>query len=85
MDFHIRGETAQLADELAERIGEPVEAAVDKALREALARQRDIEETLAAVRVIQDRVKAAYAASGEVAMTQAEWDEENYDEWGVPR
>jgi antitoxin VapB len=48
-------EADRLAEELAELTGEPIEAAVTKALRDQLARQKEVDRVLAGVRRISDR------------------------------
>ena len=48
-------EADRLAEELAELTGEPVEQAVTKALRDQLARQKEVERVLGAVRRISNQ------------------------------
>ena len=51
-------EADQLAQELAEVTGESVEGAVTRALRDQLAKQRDIQRRLEAIRKISERFSA---------------------------
>ena len=80
MTLHIKNpEADRLARELAEVTGEPVEDAVANALRDQLARKKEIARKLAAIREIQERVAA-------LPILDPRSDDEilGYNEHGVP-
>lgn len=83
---------------LAERTGESLTDAIDHAVREKLARLEDesamsrqpqtLEEVLAAIKPMQDEAEAYRRAQGDTRTFEQfmkDFDDEMYDENGIPR
>ena len=89
MQLNIKNpEATQLARSLAAETGETITQAITVALRERLAslqRRRSIAEREAAIAKIQARVAEKLARADVRVPSQAEMDEEDYDEIGLPR
>ncbi len=89
MQLNIKNpEATRLARSLAAQTGETVTEAITVALRERLAglqRRRSIAEREAAIAAIQARVADKLARAGLRVPSQAEMDEADYDEIGLPR
>lgn len=77
-----RAETERLARKLAQRTGESVTDAIDRAVRERLER---LAPSDAADRLV--RMRAVLAEMGPLGPgpTREQIDAEMYDEWGLPR
>ena len=74
-------QTCQLANELAQLTGEPVVEAISVAIKERLARRREIHERLQRIRAISERSAKLFEESG----PPPEHGEFLYDEQGLPK